>query len=224
MNKDNDNIIQQDTELKILKAAEKEFLSKGFAGARTTSIAEAAGVTHAMLHYYFRTKGKLFERVLAEKTALLKAALINSLSGESTSLEDMIRNIIEGHLDFLAANPELPHFLIEEIYNDPERAKIFATHMERFAPVMLGNLQMKIDNAAEEGKCRKVDARMLMLDIVSLNVFSYIAAPIVRAVLGELTADPEAFLKARKKENFDTIMRKLMIFKSQEARGKGQVE
>lgn len=207
MNKDNDNIIQQDTELKILKAAEREFLSKGFAGARTTSIAEAAGVTHAMLHYYFRTKGKLFERVLAEKTTLLKAALINSFSGESSSLEDMIRNIIEGHLDFLAANPELPHFLIEEIYNDPERAKIFATHMERFAPVMLGNLQMKIDNSAEEGKCRKVDARMLMLDIVSLNVFSYIAAPIVRVVLGELTADPEAFLKARKKENFDTIMR-----------------
>lgn len=209
MNKDNDNIIQQDTELKILKAAEREFLSKGFAGARTTSIAEAAGVTHAMLHYYFRTKGKLFERVLAEKTTLLKAALINSFSGESSSLEDMIRNIIEGHLDFLAANPELPHFLIEEIYNDPERAKIFATHMERFAPVMLGNLQMKIDNAVEEGKCRKVDARMLMLDIVSLNVFSYIASPIVRAVLGELTADSEAFLKARKNENFDTIMRKL---------------
>ena len=38
----------------ILEAAEREFIAKGFAGARTTSIAEAAGVTHAMLHYYFR--------------------------------------------------------------------------------------------------------------------------------------------------------------------------
>lgn len=28
----------------ILEAAEREFLNKGFAGARTTSIAEAAGV------------------------------------------------------------------------------------------------------------------------------------------------------------------------------------
>ena len=35
----------------ILEAAEREFLDKGFAGARTTSIAKAAGVTHAMLHY-----------------------------------------------------------------------------------------------------------------------------------------------------------------------------
>lgn len=44
------------TENRILKAAEAEFLAKGYAGARTTAIAEAAGVTHAMLHYYFRTR------------------------------------------------------------------------------------------------------------------------------------------------------------------------
>lgn len=49
-----------DTEARILQAAEHEFLTKGYAGARTTSIAEAAGVTHAMFHYYFRTKDKLF--------------------------------------------------------------------------------------------------------------------------------------------------------------------
>lgn len=55
------------TENRILKAAEAEFLAKGYAGARTTAIAEAAGVTHAMLHYYFRTKDKLFERILNEK-------------------------------------------------------------------------------------------------------------------------------------------------------------
>ncbi|MDE6695880.1 MAG: TetR/AcrR family transcriptional regulator, partial [Muribaculaceae bacterium] len=49
MNNSTTDNSQQDTEQLILKAAEKEFLSKGFAGARTTSIAEAAGVTHAML-------------------------------------------------------------------------------------------------------------------------------------------------------------------------------
>lgn len=62
-----DNQLSQDTEYLILQAAEREFMSKGFAGARTTSIAEAAGVTHAMFHYYFRTKEKLFDRIIAEK-------------------------------------------------------------------------------------------------------------------------------------------------------------
>ena len=46
----------QNTEQAILAAAKQEFLLKGYDGARTTSIAEKAGVTHAMLHYYFRTK------------------------------------------------------------------------------------------------------------------------------------------------------------------------
>ena len=47
------------TEQSILKAAEKEFLKKGFSGSKTTEIAKEAGVTHAMLHYYFRTKENL---------------------------------------------------------------------------------------------------------------------------------------------------------------------
>lgn len=199
----------QDTEQLILKAAEREFLSKGFSGARTTSIAEAAGVTHAMLHYYFRTKAKLFDRVLDEKVKLLKTALINSAVDGSAPLEEIIRNIIESHLDFISANPDLPRFLIEEIYDDSNRSKIFTKQIERFAPLMMDSLQMKIDEAVAEGKCRKVDARMLMLDIVSLNVFSYIAAPVVRVALGNIMTDDEVFLRARKKENYDTIMRKL---------------
>ena len=203
-----DNTLQ-DTEQAILIAAEREFLAKGFAGARTTSIAEAAGVTHAMLHYYFRTKAKLFDRVLGEKIRLLKESLFTSFDYADASLEEIIRNIVERHLDFIAANPELPRFLIEEIYSDAERSNVFLQQIERYAPVILQVMQRKINEEAAEGRCRMVDARMLMLDIASLNIFSYIAAPIVRVALGDLTADANAFLAMRKRENYDTIMRKL---------------
>ena len=207
-----DNILK-DTEQAILMAAEKEFLAKGFAGARTTSIAEAAGVTHAMLHYYFRTKAKLFDRVLGEKIRLLKESLFTSFDYADASLEEIIRNIVERHLEFIAANPELPRFLIEEIYSDPERSNVFLQQIERYAPVILQAMQQKINDEAAEGRCRMVDARMLMLDIASLNIFSYIAAPIVRVALGDLTADAKAFLAMRKRENYDTIMRKLRLLK-----------
>ena len=69
----------QDTETRILRAAEKEFFSKGYAGARTASIAEAAGVTHAMLHYYFRTKDKLFERIVSEKINILADIILSAI-------------------------------------------------------------------------------------------------------------------------------------------------
>ena len=42
------------TEQSILKAAEKEFLKKGFSGSKTTEIAKEAGVTHAALLFPYK--------------------------------------------------------------------------------------------------------------------------------------------------------------------------
>lgn len=199
----------KDTEALILRAAEQEFLSKGFIGARTTSIAEAAGVTHAMFHYYFRTKEKLFDRIISEKITLLKEAVIGSIGDMSGSLNEILRNVINNHLEFIAANPNLPRFLIGEIFSNPERAATFLDSLHKIATTFLPVLQDKIDSEASKGLCRRVDAGELMLDIVSLNVFAYMATPAVNAALCDCMADAESFLELRKRENYDTIMRKL---------------
>lgn len=199
----------KDTEALILQAAEREFLSKGFIGARTTSIAEAAGVTHAMFHYYFRTKEKLFEKIISEKIALLKDAVIGTASDMNAPVSKIIHNVIDNHLEFIAANPDLPRFLIGEIYSDTERSAIFIDNLHKMANAFITILQHKIDSEAAEGRCRRVDAKMLMLDIVSMNVFAYMAAPAVNAALGGYMEDAHHFLEQRKKEIHDTIMRKL---------------
>lgn len=204
-----DNEPLNDTESRILKVAEKEFMDKGFAGARTAAIAEAAGVTHAMLHYYFRTKEKLFEKIISEKVALLKKAVVGSVEDMNAPLAEILRNIISNHLEFIADNPDLPRFLVGEIFSNPERSKAFLDSLHRFTPIFMQALQDKIDSEAADGRCRRVDVKMLMLDIVSLNVFPYMASPAVNAALGDCMADKDAFLRRRKEENYDTIMRKL---------------
>lgn len=198
-----------DTEALILQAAEREFMTKGFLGARTTSIAQAAGVTHAMFHYYFRTKEKLFDKIITDKIALIKNAILKSIGDANLTLYDLVRDIINNHLDFIAANPDLPRFLVGEIFCNPERSEAFLKKLHDYASTSLPFIQNKIDTEAAQGLCRKVDARMLMLDIVSLNVFSYMAAPAVNAALGNCMKDSESFLALRKKENYDTIIRKL---------------
>lgn len=198
-----------DTEARILEAAEHEFLTKGFAGARTTSIAEAAGVTHAMFHYYFRTKEKLFDRIITEKISLLREVLQDSISDADMPLEDKIRNAIERHLDFIAANPDLPRFLVGEVFNSPDRTAILLDKIKAYAPAMLSELQRQIDEAAAKGIFRRVDARMLIIDITSLNIFSFMVSPLINAVLGGYAVGSKAFVEQRKKENFETIMRKL---------------
>lgn len=199
----------QSTEERILEAAVQEFMTKGYAGARTTAIAEAAGVTHAMLHYYFRTKDKLLDRIIESKIGTLRDIMLASLGDPTIPLFDKIKSTIENHQDFIAANPELPRFMINEVLNRPDRMPKVIERLKHHTPLVVQSLQRQIDEYADRGLCRRVDAGMLMLDIVSLNIFPFSAKPMVNALLGGMMENSQAFVEARKIENVETIMKKL---------------
>ena len=209
MNKEQNH--SQDTETKILQAAEKEFFEKGYAGARTASIAEAAGVTHAMLHYYFRTKDKLFERIVSEKINKLGDIVLSAIGDSNLPLEDRIRQGVERHFDFISANRDLPRFIVNEVLTGPEIVRTIGTSIQNIVNNVLSNLQHEIDEYAAKGLCLHIDARMLLIDIVSLNVFPFMAAPIVQGAIGDSYESYDEFLALRKKENVETILRKLKI-------------
>lgn len=206
---DNTGVSPSTTEEKILAAAEKEFLRKGYAAARTTAIAEAAGVTHAMLHYYFRTKDNLFDKIIESKIGTLHNIMLSSVGDPSIPLFDKLKSAIENHLDFIAANPDLPKFMFGEVFSRPEKMPVVLEKLRYHTPLMTRSLQNQIDEYARKGLCRRIDAGMLILDIVSLNIFPFMAAPMANPLLGSMMTDREAFIEARKKENVETIMRKL---------------
>ena len=201
----------QKREQAILEAAEREVLKKGFDGARTTSIAAAAGVTHAMLHYYFRTKEQLFERILDEKMRMMGQSVLAAFGDARLPLIERLRNGIERHFDFIAANPDLPRFIVNEVFARPERYEAMQRQIRSLMGVMLIDTQRALDEAADRGEIRRIDVRMLMLDIISLNVFVFIAYPILEPLLGDLTADRERFFELRKAETVETVMRRLKI-------------
>ena len=205
----NNKTESQNTEQKIIEAAEEEFLIKGFDGARTTSIAAKAGVTHAMFHYYFRTKEKIFEKIITQKLELLTGLIMDSISLENLSLEEKLKRIIDSHIDFVSDNPQLPGFLVREIYNNPDRFEMLKSRFETFAPLVVQNLQKELDKGQEEGKYKKTDARMLLTDIISLNIFPYMAAPLINSILSGIMENKDKFKELRKRENLETIMRKI---------------
>lgn len=193
----------------ILEAAEREFLAKGFDGARTTSIAEAAGVTHAMLHYYFRTKENIFEQILDRKMRLMGESVLAAFGQPGLPLLRRIKDGICCHLDFLAANPDLPRFVVNEVTTKPERYEILRKRIGPIIETLMRDTQRELEKSAERGETEPIDVRHLMLDILSLNIFSFIAYPIVQPLLGNLGSDPSRFLEQRKQENIETIMRRL---------------
>ncbi len=204
-----DNQEKQSKEQQILAAAEQEFLTKGYDGARTTSIAQAAGVTHAMLHYYFRTKEQLFERIVDEKFATMSHSMVAIMGDPSLPIVERIKGGIAAHFDFIAANPLLPRFVINEIVSRPERYEVLYKRAGFVVNSVYNSLQAEVDSAAERGEIERVDVKMLFISIMSLNIFTFVAYPFMEPIMGELMANREQFLAARKTENIETILRRI---------------
>lgn len=201
------------TEQLILEAAEEEFFTKGFAGARTTAIAEKAGVTHAMLHYYFRKKEQLFERIVSKNITLLAQTMLAAMGNPNMPIAERLRSGITSHFDLIAANPQLPRFFLNEVLSRPEHYSLFNAKIKEISEMLFANLQRDADEAAERGEIEHVDVRMLFISIVSLNVFPFITYSFFEALsselLGGLMTDKEKYLADRKAENIETIMRRI---------------
>ena len=200
---------RQNKEQVILAAAEQEFLTKGYDGARTTSIAKAAGVTHAMLHYYFRTKEQLFERIVDEKFETMSHSMFAIMGDPSLPIVERIKGGIEAHFDFVAQNPLLPRFVINEIISRPERYDVLYKRVGAIIDNVYRGLQSEINRSAERGEIERVDIKMLFISIMSLNIFTFLAYPFMEPLMGELMADRERFLAERKAENIETILRRI---------------
>lgn len=197
------------TEQLILEAAEEEFLTKGFDGARTTVIAERAGVTHAMLHYYFRTKEQLFERIVAKITALVAQTVLAAMGDPQKPIVERIQSGVASHFDLVAAHPLLPRFFLNEVVLRPERYNLLNDSLKERISALFMQLQTEADRAAGAGEMEAVDMRHLFLSIVSLNVFPFLALPFAERLLGDLAGDREKFLAARKAEAIETILRRI---------------
>ena len=200
---------KQTKEQLILLAAEHEFLEKGYDGARTTSIAESSGVTHAMLHYYFRTKEHLFERILNDKISLMADSMIEAMGDPELPVLERLRQGISRHFDFIKSNPQLPRFIINEVVPYPERLKVMRGNISRLVGTLFVQLQTDLNAAASRGETESIDVRTLLLDMLSLNIMPFLVYPVVEVVYGDFAADHESFLEMRKAEAIETIMRRI---------------
>ncbi|MDD4148835.1 MAG: TetR family transcriptional regulator [Bacteroidales bacterium] len=93
------NITVLNTEQKIFYAAKKTFLRFGFHGTSLQQIALVAEVNKSLVHYYFRTKEKLYLQVLENVVSCIEEV-------------DFTTENIQ------AKNIEIKWFLFTEMYNN----------------------------------------------------------------------------------------------------------
>lgn len=195
------------TEKLIFQAAKDVFHRKGLAGARMQEIADEAGINKAMLHYYFRTKEKLFEAIFNEECNGFFAKLAELINVDLPLL-DKIEFFVENYIDLLMKNSYIPVFIISEMHHNPERIKdMFVDKVVSVKQKFLGD----ITTAVSLGLIKPTDPRQLIVNIMALCIFPVAARPMLNFMMDMDEKEYTDFIEIRKKEVAKFIINSIKI-------------
>ncbi len=113
--------------LDILAAAAEEFNGHGFAGARVQRIADRAGVNKQLLFYYFGSKSRLYNAVVAQSKQQLSD---RPVATEGSSRATLRREVIATY-NALAARPHLTKLFTLDQDVTEHTTELAATTIER---------------------------------------------------------------------------------------------
>ncbi len=186
----------ENTEGQILDAAKNVFQSKGMDGARMQEIADEAGINKAMLHYYYRSKQLLFEAVFKNAFSLL-APQLNAILNDDSSIEEKIKNFTSNYITFIINHPYLPNFIIQELNRNPE---FILKLKENSGFPNLEKFKIQVDNDVENGLIKPISAEQLFINILSLNIFPFVAKPLIMAFTNTDNKTYKQLMENRKTE------------------------
>jgi len=169
---------KDNTEAKILEAATNVFVTKGMEGARMQEIADEAGINKALLHYYFRTKERLFEAIFSNVINMAFPQLTQILKSDVDFVTKM-GQVIDAYISLLRKHPFIPVFVLKELNRDPSGLFKLAVKYGLNPMVIINQLQ----EAMDRGEIIRMDPRHLAMNIISMCVFPFAARPILNFLM-----------------------------------------
>lgn len=184
------------TEKRILEAARKVFLANGMAGARMQDIADEAGINKALLHYYFRSKDKLFEMIFKEAMAGF-VPWANAVFEADLPLFQKIEQFTFEYIDLLMKNPFIPLFVLNEVNRQPE---VFIKKMWDGKRPTPGALLHQIEMDVQKGLIRPVPPIHLVINMISMCIFPFVGRPMIQMVMKLNDSQFRQLMEQRKTE------------------------
>jgi AcrR family transcriptional regulator len=181
------------TEQLILKAARKVFTHKGFDGTRMQDIADEAGINKALLHYYFRSKDKLFEAIFTDVIRTFFPQLVQVLTADA-DLFEKVRLFADKYISILAANPDIAGFVFHEISVNPHRL----VGNIRGIGVNTDIIKKHLDHEIAAGRIKPIKMEHFIANLVSMCVFPFIAKPVLMGIMQMDNPAFEQFIEERK--------------------------
>jgi AcrR family transcriptional regulator len=188
-------IKEKNTEEIILEAAKDVFQQKGMDGARMQEIANKAGINKAMLHYYYRSKQKLFEAVFSSALDLMVPVIVKIIDNED-HLFDKIRNFTNKYISFISKNSYMPLFIINELNRNPTIIKKVLSN--KFNDSIKQKLITQINELIDKKEIKPINPEQILLDIISLSVFPILGKPLLSTILNKNNKEYTKLIKNRK--------------------------
>jgi TetR/AcrR family transcriptional regulator len=202
-----DTIKKDSTEQKILDAAHTVFIHKGMDGSRMQEIANEAGINKALLHYYFRTKEKLFEAIFKQVFRQVFPG-IKELLYADVAIEVKIGSFIEKYMDLLLKNPYLPMFILKEINRDPE----FLASVIKSQGIHPEEVFTVFEKEMDKGTIRRMNPKDLLINMLALSIFPIAGKPLMTVMFFDCdTESYKRFLYERKNTVKEFILNSILI-------------
>lgn len=174
-------------EERIIDAAKSVFMEKGYTDACMSEIAERVGINRSGLHYYFRTKDKMFNAVFGMIVASVIPKFQDIITNRDLSLSVCVEQIVDVYYNLLQENPYLPLFMLREIDRDVDfLLKTFSDlKVEHFFAELKNYLLEEMD----KGRLRRVPLRIVFLTFYSALTFPFVSRKLMRETMMEKGED-----------------------------------
>ncbi|HWR16077.1 MAG TPA: TetR/AcrR family transcriptional regulator [Terriglobales bacterium] len=157
----------------ILKAATEEFALKGYAGARTEGIANAAGVNHTLLFYHFKSKEQLYSAVLDTVFSEWNDRVSLALDLEASAKERLLA-YVDSYFDFIAEFPLSPKLVQQEHMRQSSTGSEQLHRMvERYVRPVHRKLVALLKEGVSNGDFHDVDIEHCTHSISALIIFYF---------------------------------------------------
>ena len=185
---------EQSTEEKILAAAEETFVIDGYEGARMQNIANKAGINKAMLHYYFRSKEMLFEKIFEMKSKFFFPAVKDMMLREEGTFIDKMEEFVERYMEFLTRYPFIPFFVIRTVNSSGTAGFIEKLPIKiQLAETVSSSYQKD----KEKGLVSELDPNQFLISVIGMCVFPFLGRPVLKVAFKIENDDFEKLMQAR---------------------------
>jgi AcrR family transcriptional regulator len=151
----------------LLDAALELFAERGVAGTTIAGIAAKAGVTPAMVHYYFSNRDRLLDAVAEERLRKIVTAVWAPVV-ETDQIVPMLRGLVERMLGATEVNPWLPSLWLREVVSEGGQLRDRLLKILPFEYVR--HLIGTVAGAQRRGEVSpRLEPRLVLLSVIGLT-------------------------------------------------------